>query len=320
MAFFGKDQVDIALKKESSRGTAESVPDQYLKVSRDSGFQYDLEHVENDRIQSQKLGEFAPEAGRKMVTGKIGMDLEAAHIGELLYSCLGKYNGAQIGATTAYDHTFSISTTTTGNPGYTFFINRGVDLYRYTLGTVKRLEFEGDTQGKATLNADIIATTEQTANSYSPTLVAPDPLMFHETSIEVDGSAVTRFGKWAFSIDNQAEPLWLINGSQDASDIVIPKKPIIEGSLDLYFAGKTEREAFLANTSIKLGFILTGTAIETAAHKFNATIYGARYTAVPWDGELDGGLLGATLAFKGFYSDSDSKAIDVVVTNTDTTY
>lgn len=320
MAFFGKDHVDIALKIESSRGTAETVPAQFLKVSRDSGFQYDLEHVENDRIQSQKLGEFAPEAGRKIATGKITADLEAAHIGELLYSCMGGYTGAQIGATTAYDHTFSISTTTTGNKGITFFIDRGVDHYRYTLGTVKRLEFEGDTQGKAVWTADIIAKTEQTADSYSPTPIAPDPLMFHETDIKVDGSSVTRFGKWAVSIDNQAEPLWTINGSQDCTDIVIPKKPIIEGSLDLYFEGKTERTAFLANSKVKLEFILTGAAIETAAYKVHIIVYGARYTAVPWDGELDGGLLGATLAFKGFYSIADSKAIDVIITNTETTY
>lgn len=321
MAFFGKDRQDIALKKESSRGTAETAPDRYLKVSRDSGFQYDLEHVENDRIQGQKLGEFAPEAGRKVSTGKISGDLEAMTIGELLYSCMGAYTGAQISTTTGYDHTFSISTTTTGNPGYTFFIDRGVDHYRYTLGCVKRLEFEGDTQGKATFNADIIATTEQTADAYAPTIIAPDPLMFHETSIKIDDSATTTYGKWNFSIDNQAEALWTINGSQDATDIVIAKRPIIEGSLDLYFAGKTERTAFLANTSTKIEIILTGGLIEDSAfYKFNTTLYGVRYTAVPWDGELDGGLMGATMAFKAFYDISAGKAMDIIVTNTLTTY
>ena len=54
--------------------------------------------------------------------------------------------------------------------------------------------------------------------------------------------------------------------------------------------------------------------------KVHTTLYGARYTAVPWDGELDGGLMGATMAFKGFYNVGDSKAIDVVVTNAFTTY
>lgn len=320
MAFFGKEVMDIALKKEETRGTVETSPDKFLKVSRDSGFQYDLEHLENDRIQGQKLGEFAPEAGRKIATGKITGDLEANTIGELLYSCLGAFTNAQVGTTTAWDHTFSISTTTTGNPGYTFFIDRGVDHYRYTLGVVKRLEMEGDAQGKAIFNADIIAKTEQTADAYAPTIAVPDPLMFHEASIEIDDSAITTYGKWNVSIDNQAEALWTINGSQDATDIVIAKKPIIEGSLDLYFAGKSERTAFLANTETKIEIILTGGALAGVNYKVHTTLYGVRYTAVPWDGELDGGLMGATMAFKGFYNVSDSKAIDVVVTNAFTTY
>jgi hypothetical protein len=289
-------------------------------VSRDSGIQYDAELVANDLIEGQKYGEFAPEVGRKAVTGKLTFDLEPTTVGEFLYSLMGTWSGSQQGTTTAYAHTFS-GTTGTQHPSYTFFVDRGVDIYTYSGCVVKSLEMSGDNKGKTVCTAEILGITEGTATSWTPTIATPAPLMFHDLSVEIADAATTAVGKWNLKVSNEAEPWWLINASQDASDIVCCKKFQIEGSLDMYFASAAQRTAFLAQTGQKLEFIFTGATI-TGTHSYQAisTIYNMRYTAIPWDGELDGGLQGASCAFKGYYSVGDTKAIDFFVKNATTTY
>jgi len=322
MAFYGKDISDISLAKETTRGTAETSPTKYLKVSRDSALQYDLVHVPNELIQGQKLGEWAPEAGRKAVTGNISGDLEAQTCGELLYSLLGKYSGTQMSTSTAYQHTFSVATNgTNSNPSYTIFTDRGYAHYRYNGCVVKKMTFSGSKDGRANFAAEILGRSEATATTYTPTIAASDPMMFHQASVEIATVANTSVGNWSFSIDNQAEALYLLDASQDASDIVIVKKPIIEGSFDLLFEDTAQRDIFLASTSQKLEFILTGDTITgTNKYLFHPTFYGVKWIAMPWDGEGDAGLQQFSAAFKGFYSVSDTKAVDILVQNQTTTY
>ena len=321
MAFTNVERRDIALKLESSRGTAETAPDKYLKASRDSGFQFDTELVENDNIQNQVAGEWAAEAGAQLATGKITADLEAQTIGELFNSLMGAVASVQDGATTAYTHTFT-KTTSTQHPAYTFFIDRGIDHYRYQMGIVKRVEISVDVKGRGQVTAEILAQTESTADAYAPTIVASDPLMFHHVDIELDDVSIkSRVGKFNIAFDNQAEPLFVFNQQRYASDIVCSKKLLIEGGYDLYFTDKTERDLFLAGTAAKMEFNVVGdTIIDTFNYRVLSTLYGAKFTAVPWDGELEGGFMGASVAFKGFYSVGSSKAADIVIGNTTTTY
>lgn len=320
MAHYPVDLKSFALKKETTRGTAETAPDKHIKASRDSSFDYSLELVENDRIQGVVAGEFQPEAGRKIGVGKLTIDLEAATIGEFMYSLLGTVASAQNGTTTAYTHTFS-KTTSTQHQAYTLFVNRGVDYFKYNLGVVKRIEFAGDTQGKNTAAIDLLFKAEATAASFSPTIAAPDPLMFHETSFEIDDVANTNIGKWNFAIDNQSEGLWLLNSSQNLLEIPTAKKLLVEGGFDIYFTNTAQRDDFLANTPRKLECVMTGGSITTGqSYALTLAAYGARYTAVSFDTELDGGLLGASVAFKGFYSVSSAKALDATLVNTSTTY
>ena len=319
MAYYPVDLKSFALKKESVRGTAETAPAKHVKVARDSSLDYSLEHIENDRIQGVN-SDFNPEAGRKIGVGKLTIDVEAETIGEFMYSLLGTVVTAQQSTSTAYVHTFS-KTTSTRHQAYTMFVNRGVDYFRSSLGVVKRIEFSGDTQGKAQASVDMLFKAEQTASSFSPTIAAPDPFLFHETIFKIDGTQDSDIGKWNLSIDNQSEGLWLLNSSQDVSDIVTAKKLMLEGGFDIYFTNTAERADFLANTSRKMEVVMTGATI-TGTHAYTLTLaaYGCRYVSVPFDSELDGGLIGASVGFKGFYSVSDSKAFDATLKNTSTTY
>lgn len=315
------DLKQFGLAKESVRGTAETAPSKWLYCSRDSELGYGLEHVDFDRIAGVNSGEFAPEAGRKVAKGKLTMDLEAQTIGEVLNSLLGAYTGTQVGTTTAYTHTFT-KTTSTQHPAYTLFVDRGINPYGYNLGVCKSLEISLDNKGKAIATSEWLMKSEQTRAAFSPSLPTPDPLMFYQAQVEIADTTIgARVGAMKLKIDNGAEAIWRYGQSQNADDIIVAKKLMIEAGFDMYFTSTAERDDFLANTSRKYEFNLTGDQIGATGNyfRFLATIYAGKLMAVPFDTEING-LLGASLSLKGFYSLSDSKALDIVIGNTSTTY
>lgn len=322
MAEYIVDRKQFGLKKESSRGTCETAPAKWLYCSRDSELAYGLEHDPHDRIAGQVGGEFAPEAGRKVGTGKLTMDLDAATVGEILHSLLGSYTGAQDSTSTAYTHTFT-KTTSTQHQAMSLFVDRGVNPYGYGLGVCKSAEFTLDAKGRGQVTSEWLMQSEQTRDAFSPSLPTPDPLMFYQAQVEIADTTVgSRVDALKLKIDNGAEAIWRYTQSQDCADIVCAKKLMIEWGFDMYFTSTAERADFLANTSRKIEFNLTGDQIGSTGSYFRmlTTLYAAKYTAVPFDGELRGGLIGASMAGKAFYSVSDSKAIQIIVGNTSTTY
>jgi hypothetical protein len=322
MAEYIVDRKQFGIKKEGTRGTCETAPASWLYCSRDSELNYGLEHDPHDRIAGVVEGEFAPEAGRKVGTGKWTMDLEAQTIGEVLHSLLGGYTGAQDSTTTAYTHTFT-KTTSTQHQAYSLFVDRGVNPYGYALGVAKSLEVTLDAKGRGQAAVEWLFKSEQTRDAFSPSLPTPDPLMFYQAQVEIADTTVgARVDGLKLKIDNGAEAIWRYNQSQDCADIVVAKKLMVEGGFDMYFTSTAERADFLANTSRKIELNITGDQIGSTGSyfRFLATLYAAKYTAVPFDTELRGGLIGASMAFKGFYSISDSKALQIIVGNTSTTY
>jgi hypothetical protein len=94
---------------------------------------------------------------------------------------------------------------------------------------------------------------------------------------------------------------------------------MIDGGFTIYFQNTTERDKFIANTSVALRMLAVGATIaSTYKYTTDINIYAAKYKAFPY-GENQG-LLAAKATFEGYYSASDSKAIDVALTNTDTAY
>lgn len=320
MANYRVDLKQFGLTKETTRGTVETAPAKWLYVARDSELAYDLEHLDAEYIGSQGVAEFAPEAGRKVGKGKMTMDLEAQTIGEVLNSLLGAYSGSQVGTTTAYTHTFT-KTTATQHPGYTLFADRGVDYFGYNLGVCKSLELSLDNKGRAKAATEWLFKSEQTRAASTVTHYTPDPLMFYQAQVEIDDTTSgSRMGALKLKIDNGAEAMWFYSQSQDCSDIVCAKRPTIEGGFDMYFTSTSERADYLANTSRKIEFNLTGDLITGSSYyKMLITMPACKYKAVPFDGEKDG-LLGASVAFKSYWQSTAANALNIIIGNTTTTY
>lgn len=317
MAMYPIEAQRFGIKKEAVRGTAETTPTSWFPVLKGTEFNYSLGLLDNDVLKGDPTM-LPPVAGKKSGAGKIKLPLDAQTCGEVFYSLLGGKAAAQQGGTAAYKHTFTVAAGLQ-KPSYTFFYDYGLDIKKYSLGIVKKVSLSGAVDSVGALEADILFKNEATGSIGSPTFPTQRYLAFNQMDFKVAGTSNTDIKDWNLEIDNGAAPLWTLNQSQDCIDVVTGGKMDIKGGFTIYFQNETERAKFLANTAVALRMIATGPLIaSTYYYTVDLNVYEAHYTAFPFGD--DSGLLAAKVAFTGYYSASDSKAIQVDVTNITTAY
>lgn len=313
------EQKYLSLGKESVRGTAVA-PTRYIPVGVDSEIDYKLNLLEDEQLRGV-MERFSPQAGTKECSGKItAMDVDSLNLGEMLLSLLGSVASTQQGATIAYKHTFT-NLNDVQHPSYTFHIERKLAKKQYPLSVVKSIAFNGAVDGKLMADIDFLAKSEAAEGfSPSPTWVDPTPFMFYQTVITIDSTPnTTDIKDWTLNIDNGSIAQRVLNGSQDIQDVLTFAKLLVSGTMNVYFSSETERAKFLAKTATALNIKLTGALIaSTYYNTLEIDIPQIFYTAYPY-GNLDG-LLGAAVAFNGYYKISGTNTIKVYLTNTATSY
>ncbi len=217
-----------------------------------------------------------------------------------------------------FKHTFTRGTGIQ-RVGYTFFMDRGLSVKKYNLSTVKKLQLNVPVDNIVMMEADVLCKTEASGSIGSPAYPTNEYLGFNHATVKIGGVANTDIHNLVLNIDSSAKVQRTLNQSQDANDILCAGKLMIDGTFTIYFQDEVERAKFLANTSNTLQITLAGDAIQgTYKYTVDANLYRIHYKAFPF-GEQDG-LLAAKVEFTGVYSSSDSKAIQVDVTNQDVSY
>ncbi len=317
MAMYSIEAQRFGLKKEAVRGTVETTPAKWYPVLKGTEMSYGLALLENDVLKGDPTM-LPPIAGGKSGSGKVKLPLDSQTCVEFFRGLLGGVSSAQQGATAAYKHTITLNSGLQ-KPSYTYFMDYGIDVKKYSLGTVKKVMLAGAVDSLGSFEADIIFKNEVTGSIGSPTFPTQKYLAFNTMDFKIAGSSSTDVKEWNLEIDNGAAGLRTLNQSQDIIDVVAPGKLDIKGGFTVYFQNETERAKFLANTAVALRMVATGPLIaSTYYHTVDVNVYEAHYTAFPFGD--DSGLLAAKAAFTGYYSASDAKAIQIDVTNTDTSY
>ena len=318
MALYTIEAQRLGLKKEAVRGTAETTPAKWYPVLKGTEFKYDLALLENDVLKGDPTL-MAPIAGAKTGAGKVKLPLDSQTCVEFFRSVLGSLSSAQQGGTAAYKHTITLNPAYQ-NPSYTFFYDYGIDVKKYSLGVVKKVALSGGVDSLGTFEADLLFKSEINGASIgSPSFPTQKYLAFNSMDFKIAGTSNTDVKEWNIEIDNGSIGLKTLNLSQDVIDIVTPGKIDIKGGFTIYFSTEAERTKFLANTAVAIRMLATGPLIaSTYYHTVDINIYEAHYTAFPFGD--DQGLLAAKVAFTGYYSLPDSKAIQIDVTNIDTAY
>jgi len=320
--FYPTEIKTIGLKKEATRGVAETTIAKYLAVEKASEFEYKLNLIEDEMLRGT-YERYEPIAGTKEGTGKFTIDLDAMNCGEIFYSLLGSVNTQLIG-TNAYRHIFTRDLTNFLLPSYTFFIRRadGTNIKHkaYSLSVVKSVAISGAVDGKARLDADIIFQKEQNTNAtFNPQWTDISPFMFYQTQIKINDTLITNVRNWTLNIDNQANGIRTFNQSQDITDILATNKLLVNGTFELYFENEVERAKFLNNEYARINIILIGKEIETGIHyQLEFVLPRIHYSAFPFQ-DMDG-LLGSAVAFSGYRGITEQNSISVQLTNIETGY
>lgn len=317
MSLYPIEAQRFGLKKEAVRGTAETTPTKWYPVLKGTEMKYELGLLENDVLKGDPTM-MPPIAGAKTGAGKVALPLDSQTCVEFLRSLLGGVSSVQQGGSAAYKHTITLSPSYQ-KPPYTFFLDYGIDVKKYSLGIVKKVSLGGGVDSLGKFEADVLFKSEATGSIGSPTFPTQKYLAFNTMDFKIAGTSNTDVKEWNIEIDNGASGLKTLNLSQDVSDIVTTGKVDIKGGFTIYFSTEAERTKFLANTAVAIRMLAVGPLIAaTYYHTVDINIYEAHYTAFPFGD--DSGLLAAKVAFTGYYSASDSKAIQIDVTNADTAY
>lgn len=317
MALSSIEQKRFGLKKETVRGTAETTPNKWFPVLKDAEFQFNVAHLQDEAVRGV-AEEYPPIAGIKDAMGNVKLVLDAQTIGEFFNSLLGGVSSAQQGATAAYKHTFTRATSIE-KPSYTFFLDRGLSVKKYSLGVVKKVGLTGSVDGLVTADIDILAKEELAGSIGSPTFPSQRYLSFENVSLKLNGAANTDIRSWSLNIDNGAVRYRTVSQSPLATNIIAPGKLDIKGSFVIYFQDEVERTKFLGNTAATFQMTATGPVIAGAFnYAVDVLLPRIHYTAYPW-GESEN-ILAANVDFDGKYDSATAKAIEVNVTNTDTAY
>ena len=204
-------------------------------------------------------------------------------------------------------------------PAYTLFLDRGMNVLKYNLAVVKAITLKASVDGLVECDADVLFKSEAAGSIGSPSYPTQRYLSFQHVDFKIAGVSSTEVKEWNLKIDNTAVGHRGFSQSKDVLDIVSPGKLVVEGGFTAFFENATERDKFIANTAVALRMNSQGATI-AGSSKFGVdiNIYAAHYKAYPY-GE-DEGLMAAKATFEGFYSSSDSKEIQVAVTNEAVSY
>ncbi len=223
--------------------------------------------------------------------------------------------------TVQVEYAFTHTVTQSGiNPiAYTFFQDRSLNVLKYNMGCVKSISLKSGVDNLVETEVEVLFKTEASGSIGSPSFPTQRYLSFQHIDFKIATSSNTNVKEWDLKIDNGARAHRTLAGSQDLSEIFCPEPITIEGSFLIYFANTTERDKFLANTAVAIEIVASGSTIAgSSKYKIDTNIYEAHYKSFPY-GE-DQGLLAAKASFEGFYSTTDSKAIQVAITNQDASY
>jgi hypothetical protein len=272
--------------------------------------------------RTTKLFTITRSAGTFQLLASTGTDVANGIWSTIGFAATNRTGALTYEGTVQIEYSFSHTFTETSGiqpPAYTFFLDRSMNVLKYNRGCVKALSFKSSVDGLVEVEAEVLFENEASGSIGSPSFPTQRYQSFQHVDFKIAGTSNTNVKEWDLKIDNGAKALRTLNLAQTLKDIIAPDKINVTGSFTIYFEDTTERDKFIANTSVAIRMLSQGDVIYGSTKwKNDLVLYGCKYTAFPY-GE-DEGLLAAKATFEAFYSTSDSKTLQIVTTNQDVSY
>lgn len=323
MAKFIGRLVDIGIKKETTRGTAESAATFYLpKMS----FSYDDKVMQvidessvgviEDATDAVVIGKFA----EGEFEGKVG----SKSIGLLLLGTLGTVSTTTT-QSTAYVHTYSVQEDAQCDSMTVFQDDPNQD-YVYGLGMVDKfeltMELEKFTSVKVGFRSKVGTTASLSPSYITETNFLPQhgSLTYATTLAGLSGGTVVPIRSIKITISKNVEDDRKL-GSIHPVDI-LNKQMSVEGEMELIFDAETFKTQQLADTALALRIRMTNSDV-TIGSNLNPqlTIDLARVKIKEFSRNYgNDDIVTATVTFQAFYSIADAQMIAMELINTQSSY
>ncbi len=315
----------VGLGKETTRGTAiaPSIWVPKYEVTHDEKREYIVDESSIGIIAEGLSQAVVKEWAEGELSGKMG----DKSFGLLLLVALGQVaSAAKAGETLVYEHTFSLLNSNT-HPALTIEIKNDLEQLAFALGALKSLKLKAEIGKYVEFNAGFESKKGATATS-TPAYTAENEfhckhavLKLADTLAGLDAASAVDIKSIEISIDKNIESQFYL-GSIGPSEIY-NKQISVEGSIETVFKDlATFRALFKAGTqkAMRIDLVNSDVTIGTSANprlKIDMPkVYMSDWSRAGANNEI----VKQTIKFKGVYSLSDSKLIEMILTNLQTSY
>ena len=317
--------VKLGIGKESTRGSAVSPAYWIFKTELD--WQEKVEHA----IEESSVGVIADatdaEIVRKWAEGSFGGNIKDKSIGLILLSLFGEVSSAVKGGETAvYEHTFSLLNSAQ-HPSLTLAIDDPWQDYKFPLAMIESLEIKYERGKFINYTASFKSKKGETASltaSYTPeNSFRPQDFVLKIASnlSGLDAADAVNIKSATLKFEKNLE-IDDVLGSIDPVDI-LNKQFVCTGEIEALFEDETTfKSAFLNDVAKALRFDIKNTAVtigNSSNPQLRIDLAKVKFTELTRATPI-GDLVVQTIGFKAFYSIEDSKMLQVVLTNTVSSY
>lgn len=315
---------DIGIKKETTRGTAETSATFWLpKMS----FSYDdkIEQV----VDESSYGVIEDSTGASIISkfaeGEFEGKISSNSIGLLLLATLGGLSTTGPSQTTVYTHTFSVQEDNQCDSITVLQDDPNQD-YKYALGMIDSFDLDvslGEFCKVTCSFRSLVGSTATLTPSYATEynfLPQHGTITYADTLAGLSSGTTVSLRSVKLTVSKNLEDDRKI-GSVAAVDI-LNKQMSIDGSAELIFDAETFKTFMLADTAKAIRIRLTNTDVTIGSSlnpKLTVDLAKVKFSEFTRNYGNDD-IVTVSLAFKAFYSISDSQMIAVELINEQASY
>jgi hypothetical protein len=316
-------QIQVGIAKETARGTV-AVPTFWIPkedVSIDDSMTYE----NNDESFGIITDSSDAVIVKQMSEGEIKGKVRDKSFGLILLGALGTVASA-VKETTAYNHTFTLAQTNI-HQSLTVEIKNAVEQVSYALAMVKSLKINVQVEKFVEYAVTLMAKKGATSSN-TPAYVTENEFVAKHATMKLASNIAGLAGVSAIpvrsielSIDKGLNEEMAI-GSIDPIEIYNQEFKV-EGNIEAEYKDlATFKTAYEAGTLQALQLIITNPSVTIGASSAPTIVITLAKVSLQ-DLSVSGGnkdIVKQTIKFKGHYSLADSKMLDIVLTNTQTSY
>lgn len=319
----------VGIEDDAARGTGVDAQI-WIPGRSPAGVQTVVEKKIIEETKATKFDSYGSEITQKKVEGNLEFNVRHDSIGFLLLSLLGAVSSVAKASPNdaVYDHTFSIDADNVQNPSLTLDMSRAIQAYRSVCAVVGKLEINVSLDDLVKATAEFIAKSEAEHAAFSPSFGSTDRY-FRQQDVTVklasnlaglDAASAIELKELTLIIDNKGRPDMGI-GSLTPAD-VFGIEMAIGGKLSGNYTAKTNYDVFTGGTykAMRIEFKRSDVTIGSNQNP-TLKIDLPRISFEGYDQERPiEDVVKEGIDFKAHYSETDSKGIDVVLTNLLTGY